>query len=78
MPFTSRRTAMAKAASFGAVPTSRVTAVGAPWYTSGIHMWNGATPILKASPATRNTRPNTKKVRSLALPARREAWVATS
>ncbi len=29
----------ANAASFGAVPMSSVTAVGAPSYTSGIHMW---------------------------------------
>jgi beta-mannanase len=30
------------------VPTNRVTAViGAPWYTSGTHMWNGTAPNLK-------------------------------
>ena len=31
MPFTSRRIAMAKAASFGAEPITSVTGVGAPW-----------------------------------------------
>ena len=36
------RTAIAKAASLGAVPTNMVTGVSAPSYTSGIHMWNGA------------------------------------
>ena len=50
---------MANAASFGAPATSRVTTVGAPSYTSGIHMWNGTAPSLKARPATMNTRPNT-------------------
>ena len=28
-----------------------VTVVGAPWYTSGVHMWNGAAETLNASPA---------------------------
>ena len=50
---------MANAASSGAEPMISVTAVGAPWYTSGIHMWNGAAPSLNARPATMNTRPNT-------------------
>ena len=27
-----------------------VIGVGAPWYTSGVHWWNGATDALKASP----------------------------
>ena len=59
MPSTSKRMKMPNAASLGAPPINSVTAVGAPWYTSGIHMWNGTTPSLKASPATMNTRPNT-------------------
>ena len=60
MPSTSRRMTMANAASLGAPPMSRVTAVGAPWYTSGIHMWKGTAPILNAKPATTKTRPKTK------------------
>ncbi len=56
-PSTSRRTVIAKAASLGAPATISVTAVGAPWYTSGTHMWKGTTPSLKARPATMNTRP---------------------
>ena len=56
-PSTRIRIASASAPSFGAVPTYRVTAVGAPWYTSGTHMWNGTAPNLKATPATRNARP---------------------
>jgi hypothetical protein len=39
-----------------------VTEVGAPWYTSGVHMWNGAAEILNARPA-----------RIIASPARRNA-----
>ena len=58
-PSTSNRIVMAKAASLGALPIIKVTAVGAPWYTSGIHMWNGTTPSLNARPATTNTNPNT-------------------
>ena len=57
-PSTSRRITMANAASLGAPPIIRVTAVGAPWYTSGTHMWNGTTPSLKARPATTNTNPS--------------------
>ena len=38
IPSTSKRIRIAKAASLGAPPISSVTAVGAPWYTSGIHM----------------------------------------
>ncbi|MNV79538.1 hypothetical protein D3C71_1730950 [compost metagenome] len=37
-PSTSSRIVMANAASFGAPPIISVMAVGAPWYTSGIHM----------------------------------------
>ena len=58
-PSTSKRIMMANAASLGAPPIIRVMAVGAPWYTSGIHMWNGTTPSLNARPATTNTKPNT-------------------
>ena len=61
-PFTRSRIAIAKAASFGPDPMISVTGVGAPWYTSGIHMWNGTTPTLKAVPATTNTSPKTRKL----------------
>ncbi len=36
-----------------------VTGVGAPSYTSGVHMWNGTADSLKARPATTNTMPIT-------------------
>src|SRR4051812_49583854 len=34
-----------------------VTGVGAPWYTSGVQVWNGATEALKASPASARAMP---------------------
>src|SRR5215467_11616585 len=36
------RNASAKAATFVAADMNAVTVVGAPSYTSGVHMWNGA------------------------------------
>ena len=32
-----------------------VTGVGAPWYTSGVHMWNGTAATLNANPTSRKT-----------------------
>jgi hypothetical protein len=55
--FTSSRIAIANAASLGPVEMNSVTAEGAPWYTSGIHMWKGTTPTLNARPETTNTSP---------------------
>src|SRR3989338_3325302 len=65
-PSTRMRATNAKAASLGAEPISMVIAVGAPWYTSGTHMWNGTTPSLNARPETTNTRPNTSRSLSAA------------
>ncbi|KAG1448897.1 hypothetical protein G6F57_016743 [Rhizopus arrhizus] len=48
---------MPKAASFGAELMNSAIGAGAPWYTSGSHMWNGAAPSLKATPAIMNTAP---------------------
>ena len=52
------RTNSAIAATFGAEAKNAVTGVGAPSYTSGVHMWNGTAETLKQSPANRNTSPN--------------------
>ena len=38
------------AAVFVAADMNAVTGVGAPWYTSGVHMWNGAAETLNANP----------------------------
>ena len=40
-----------------------VTGVGAPWYTSGVHMWNGAAATLKPSPTSRNAKPGDEHTR---------------
>jgi hypothetical protein len=42
-------------ASLGAEARNSVIAVGAPWYTSGTHMWKGTAPSLKPTPTTMNT-----------------------
>src|SRR2546422_11749094 len=44
----------AKAAAFGPADRNAVTGVGAPWYTSGAHIWNGAAEILKPKPTSIN------------------------
>ncbi len=59
---TRTRRSITSAAVFVAADMNAVTEVGAPWYTSGVHMWNGAAETLKASPA-----------RIIASPAKRNA-----
>src|SRR5581483_32246 len=53
------RKVSANAATFVADDMNAVTVVGAPWYTSGVHMWNGAADDLNASPAMIIARPST-------------------
>src|SRR5512135_1838239 len=48
---TRMRSMATKAAVLVAEDMKLVTEVGAPWYTSGVHMWNGAAETLNASPA---------------------------
>src|SRR5579871_2108352 len=55
-----RRNASTSAATFVAADIHAVTGVGAPSYTSGVHMWNGAADILKPSPATTSAIPTTR------------------
>ena len=33
-----------------------VTAVGAPWYVSAVHRWNGTSEILNPRPEKKNTK----------------------
>ena len=35
-----------------------VTGIGAPWYTSGVHMWKGAADTLNAKPTPISTMPS--------------------
>src|SRR5215210_1565996 len=46
------RSRTAKPAAFDATDRYAVTVVGAPSYTSGVHIWNGTAEILKPKPAT--------------------------
>ena len=55
----STRSASSSAATFVAADMNAVTGVGAPSYTSGVHMWNGAAEDLNASPATISASPST-------------------
>src|SRR2546422_11060943 len=48
----------AKAADLVATDMNVVTSVGAPSYTSGVHMWKGAADALNASPTERNPIPS--------------------
>src|SRR3954465_932054 len=51
------RRSAANAAAFVAAAMNAVTGVGAPSYTSGVHMWNGAADTLNPKPTNNNTRP---------------------
>src|SRR5215469_10168610 len=63
------RTKSASAAILGATAKNIVTGVGAPSYTSGVHIWNGTAETLKARPTTTKTRPITTPVEDAAPPA---------
>src|ERR1700676_4756626 len=52
----------ANAANSGALPMKMVIAVGAPWYTSGTHMWYGTAPSLNAIAETTNTNPKIRMI----------------
>src|SRR6476469_5946701 len=45
------------AATFVHDAMNAVTGVGAPWYTSGVQLWNGATPPLNSRPTSSSARP---------------------
>ena len=53
------RSVSSSAATLVADDMNAVTGVGAPSYTSGVHMWNGAADALKPSPASTSARPTT-------------------
>src|SRR5512146_3595256 len=50
-PSTKTRRNAAKLAALEATAMNAVTEVGAPSYTSGVHIWNGTTASLKPNPA---------------------------
>src|SRR4051794_28641442 len=49
-PVSNTRMNTANAAAFGAADMNADTGAGAPWYTSGAQIWNGAAETLKANP----------------------------
>src|SRR5471032_3036333 len=59
------RSSSAIAATLGAVAKNTVTGVGAPSYTSGVHMWNGTAHTLNANPTSTNTIPTTRPADAL-------------
>src|SRR3989442_7052461 len=57
---TSRTRMRAKnAATLVAADMNAVTGAGAPWYTSGVHMWNGTAATLNPKPTATNADPGT-------------------
>ena len=68
------------ATAFVAAAMNAVSGVGAPSYTSGVHMWNGAAEALNASPAMIMARPKTSSAScswpAAAIPAKSIAPVA--
>src|SRR4051794_21952599 len=51
------RISAANAATFDADAMNAVIGVGAPWYTSGVHTWNGAADTLNPRPTRRRAKP---------------------
>src|SRR5262245_32160590 len=54
---TNTRKSPANAAAFTADAMNATVGVGAPWYTSGNHEWNGTAPILKPKPTSSSASP---------------------
>ena len=61
----STRSITASAAVFVAADMNPVTGVGAPSYTSGVHMWNGAAEVLKPKPTSSIASPPTSSASPL-------------
>src|SRR6266508_5933150 len=51
------RSSAANPAIFAPAAMKAVTAVGEPWYTSGVHIWKGTAAILKPSPTRMRAAP---------------------
>ena len=68
---TSTRASRPSAAALGAAEKKAATGVGAPSYTSGVHMWNGTAETLKARPDRMKTMPNSR-------PMERSVWPETT
>ena len=56
--YTNTRSKAAKPAAFAPTDMKPAMGVGAPSYTSGVHMWNGTTATLKPRPTRMSAAPN--------------------
>ncbi len=67
----------AKAPALATAAMNPVTGDGAPWYTSGVHMWNGTAATLKAKPTIRSARPASRRplVSTTFLDRKSAIWV---
>src|SRR5205823_11176059 len=54
---TNTRSSPANAAAFTAEAMYATTGDGAPWYTSGVHEWNGTAAILNPKPTSNSPNP---------------------
>ena len=67
----------ANAPALATAAMNPVTGEGAPWYTSGVHMWKGTAATLKAKPTIISARPASSRplVRTTFLDRKSEIWV---
>src|SRR5687767_5977222 len=63
----------ANPATFVPAAMNPVTGVGAPWYTSGVHMWNGTAATLNENPTARRAADASGRARPSRLPDRASA-----
>ena len=68
----------AKPATLVADDMNAVTGLGAPWYTSGVHMWNGTAEILKPSPTMSSAMPASSVPFSNSVFSRRKSAIPVS
>src|SRR5512142_2447408 len=71
------RSSAANPAIFAPAAMNAVTAEGAPWYTSGVHMWNGTAATLNPSPTMMSAAPTVSN-NTLVLPAAATATILLS
>src|SRR5262245_7899381 len=67
---TNTRSKPANAAAFTADAMNATTGVGAPWYTSGVHEWNGTAATLKPNPTSRSPKPASSNAGGCVWPSR--------
>src|SRR5699024_3177514 len=76
-PTVSTRNIPPNAATLVQEAMKAVTGVGAPWYTSGVHEWNGPTDPLNNSPIAISPRPANSNVSERSLAAAASAMSAS-